>query len=330
MAIDVEQMKMVRNLSHELTSLPLADVNLLLHSAGITEIDPYAWYGDINWDPTADDRLGTVTTLIRDLSRSELIGLSAAVHELFSSPALATPHDGSPALRLFASHLTAQRGLVGQVSDHLARWNVDLFVAHSHIEPDAEWHAAIEASLRTVHAGVVFLHHGFNESKWCDQEVGWLLGRGVPLRTLMFNHENPYGPLGKLQAMEIPDGWTASKIGDSLLDWAAQRSELKSSFASSMALSLAGSRSFDRTNAVWARLDDYTDLDGAQVATIASALRDNDQVFGPEFRVNGPDYGKWFPEVVLRKLLSQPGYAVNRELLEEVAAVRGVELASNA
>lgn len=305
--------------------MPLADVNLLLHSADASEIDPYEWFGDINWEPTDEDRLATVTGRIRDLPRAELIDLASAITALFSTQTIGIPTGGAPALRLFASHLTRQRGLVGQVSEHLARWNIDLFVAHSHIEPDAEWHAAIEASLRSVDAGVVFLHHGFNESKWCDQEVGWLLGRGVPVRTLMFNHENPYGPLGKLQALEVPDGWTAAKIGESLLEWAGQRTELKSSFATSMALSLAESRSFDRSNAVWARLDGNTSLDVDQVATIASALRDNDQVFGPEYRVEGPDYGKWFPEVVLRKLTTQPGYAANRDLLAEVAAIHGLE-----
>jgi hypothetical protein len=225
---------------------------------------------------------------------------------------------------LFASHLTKQKQFVHQVAEVVGRWGISLFVAHDDIEPDAEWHAAIEAGLQRADAGVVFLLPGIAQSSWCDQEIGWLLGRGVPVRALKFEGQDPYGPLGKQQAHTVRVGATALEVAGVVLDWVEQRPVLAPHAQASFVSALASSRSFDTTNQVWGRLERLGGLTVAQVATVAAAVRDNDQVFGCEYRQPGKDKA-WFPLVALRYLLQQPGIAGNETLLREVAQARGIE-----
>ena len=73
------------------------------------------------------------------------------------------------------------------------------FVAHEDIEPDAEWQGEIEKALRTCDALVALLHEDFNLSSWTDQEVGYALGRGVPVFSVRLDI-SPYGLFGKKQA----------------------------------------------------------------------------------------------------------------------------------
>lgn len=84
-------------------------------------------------------------------------------------------------LFVFASHISAHKALVGEVAVALAVYGVYLFVANESIAVDAAWHEEIEKRLDRADAGVAFIHDGFQRSAWCDQEIGWLLGRHVPV-----------------------------------------------------------------------------------------------------------------------------------------------------
>ena len=51
---------------------------------------------------------------------------------------------------------------------------------HVQLEPSRDWQEVIETALRTCHVLVAHETPGFKESNWTDQEVGWVLGRGIP------------------------------------------------------------------------------------------------------------------------------------------------------
>jgi hypothetical protein len=95
-------------------------------------------------------------------------------------------------LRLFMSHLAIHQAEVGKIADRLALYGVDGFMAHTSIEPSAEWQDVIESALRSCDAMAVFLQSGFHESDWCDQEVGFVMARRVPVLPLRYDL-NPYG-----------------------------------------------------------------------------------------------------------------------------------------
>ncbi len=323
MPIDIEKLALLRSIANALAERELADVNLLLHAAGIEEVSWGAWYDD-RYDVTSADRANSILRLIRDEPRATVDDLAVAVRELFEVSIEVQPqHDVEP-LILFASHLSSQRALVGEVGSHLAAWGITLFVAHDSIEPDLEWHNEIEKALRSCDAGVVFLFPKFKESSWCDQEVGWLLGREVPCYALKFQGADPYGPLGKKQAFVVRDGMTAAQVGDAILEWLATKPGLTSQFNASIVEALKSSWNFNRTDHVWARLHGATGLGAREVAGILTAIRDNDQVYNAHGGTADGDTGP-YRELAFKLAMTQPGFEQNLDLAREVAKVRGIE-----
>lgn len=320
--IDPERIRLLRDTASELVSLRLDDVNLLLYEAGLFEISTDEWYGeDHHFEPNDRDRARLVMVRIRDSGTSTLQSMGTAIRQVFTGSDSVERAGGTEpeALELFASHLTKHRALVHGVGEVLERFGIRLFVAHDHIEPDAEWQTEIEAALTRAAGGVVFMHPGYNESPWCDQEAGWLLGRGVPIRTLMYQRKAPYGPLGKRQALEITAEMTATDVGRALLSWAKEQPALEGRFVTSITRALGTAWNFDAAAQMWSHLADVTSMSATQVANVASALRDNNQLTG-EYRVVGPEYGRWLPELIITQLLVQPGYDENADLVKEAAA----------
>jgi len=122
-------------------------------------------------------------------------------------------------IRLFFSHTAAHRDLVGSVAVALRNWPFACFVAHEEIEPSLVWQEVIESALATCQALVAFVTDDFRTSRWCDQELGWALGRGlvvIPVRLTV----DPNGFAGSIQAvpssLETPIGETAERIASAL------------------------------------------------------------------------------------------------------------------
>lgn len=323
MPIDVEKLGLLRSIADALAGRDLAEVNLLFHEAGINEVGWGAWYDD-QYEVTGADRARAVLDLIRDLPRSEVDDLALAVRQLFDVSIEVQAEEEVAPLFLFASHLVTQKALVGEVREHLERWGIELFVAHDSIEPDQEWHSEIERALRTSDAGVVFLFPKFVASRWCDQEVGWLLGREVPCYALKFQGEDPYGPLGKKQAFTVKDGMTAAQVGDAIIDWLGTKAVLASRLNASLVEALKLSGSFKRTDRVWERLHSATGLGTREVAGLLTAIRDNDQVYNASGGIRDGDTGR-YAELVFKLAVAQPGFEANADLAREVARARGLE-----
>jgi hypothetical protein len=101
--------------------------------------------------------------------------------------------------RLFLSHLATNRKFAGELQQALETYGIAAFVAHSDIHPTAEWQNEIELALSTCDALLALLHPGFHESNWTDQEIGFVMGRSMPVFSVTLG-QTPYGFIGKTQA----------------------------------------------------------------------------------------------------------------------------------
>lgn len=101
--------------------------------------------------------------------------------------------------RLFISHLSMNKKWASDLQEALLHYGISGFVAHTDIEPTTEWQDQIEIALSTCDALVALLHEKFHESKWTDQEIGFAMGRSVPVFAVRFD-ETPYGFIGRFQA----------------------------------------------------------------------------------------------------------------------------------
>lgn len=102
-------------------------------------------------------------------------------------------------LRLFITHLSSHREYAAELKNDLQNYGISCFVAHNDIEPTLEWQAEIESALATCDALIALLHPDFHKSSWTDQEIGFAMGRGVPVCSVRFG-DDPYGFVSRFQA----------------------------------------------------------------------------------------------------------------------------------
>jgi hypothetical protein len=115
----------------------------------------------------------------------------------------------------------------------LAKWGISAFIAHEDIEPSRKWMDEVETGLETMEVMVTVVEPGFRDSDWCDQEVGFALGRKIdiiPLRAGL----DPYGFFGKFQGIQIKGKYpedVANEITQLLLKKPKHRSRLLQSMS---------------------------------------------------------------------------------------------------
>ena len=103
-------------------------------------------------------------------------------------------------LRLFVSHLAKHKKQASLIQQNLLSYQISAFIAHVDIAPTKKWQDEIELALSTADALVAMLTPGFHESKWTDQEIGFAMGRSLPILTIRLG-EDPYGFLAREQAI---------------------------------------------------------------------------------------------------------------------------------
>lgn len=234
---------------------------------------------------------------------------------------ISVPREASDPLFLFASHLTVKKVLVGDVSRALAVYGVDLFVAHDTITHDSAWEEETRSALDRADGGLVFVHNGLNDSPWCDQEIGWLQGRHVPVMALKFD-ATPYGFFAKYQAQQVPDGATAETIAEITVDRIASKPELAQGLTASLVSAMADSPHFATTDKIWKRLRDRTLEEPAVALRLLDALKFNTQVHWADAI---PDGRRPYVQVVVDFLRRQPCIDAIAEKVDEYVAYRDEE-----
>lgn len=181
-------------------------------------------------------------------------------------------------VKLFISHIAAHKALAGSVSAELAGFGVDGFVAHDDINPSREWQEEIEEALQTCDATAIFLHDGFKDSDWTDQEVGYCLARGVKLIPLRFDH-NPYGFMGRYQAADCT-GRNHQEIAELIVDALLDDTRTQWKVEDGLIRALAASSTFDEANERVLRLERVEDLNIAYRLEWLQEALENSQVAG--------------------------------------------------
>jgi hypothetical protein len=182
--------------------------------------------------------------------------------------------------RVFISHRDERKVAARELSDALEDYGMSCFVAHDTIQPMSEWRAEIMKGLHTMEVMLIFLTDDFKESMWCHQEVGFALGKGVPIISLKLGHEDPPGFISHVQAQrgKIDDPFKAAGdlfplIGKALSQQERLQDVLINAFAASP--SWTGAR--DRFDRMAQQVNKLTD---AQIETIIAAYRSNNQLNG--------------------------------------------------
>lgn len=118
--------------------------------------------------------------------------------------------------RVFVTHLAAEKMLAAQLQEALLEYGISGFVAHNDIEPTLEWQTQIETPLATADSLVALLHPAFHLSDWTDQEIGFAMGRGLPVFAVSYG-KDLYGFVARFQAF-VGGGKTPEELARELFD----------------------------------------------------------------------------------------------------------------
>lgn len=163
-----------------------------------------------------EDKYEYVISVCERATDEVLLGL-AEHYGLVPAEVALSPDLWQPGMvRLFISHLSAEKTFASEIRDEATVFGISGFVAHEDIAPSAEWLRTIEEALQTCDAFALVLTKGFQSSVWTDQETGFALSRRVviaPVRVDLL----PYGFVSRYQAV---DGRArdSKKIAEALLD----------------------------------------------------------------------------------------------------------------
>ena len=187
-----QRVKIIQDISSHLESESWNNIDLILSQFSFPTTD----------DWPNGDRKSYVVGMIGQSKDGELIELGEHFGMQLtenSTPTPETPYWREGQLKVFISHLTSHREQAAHIQAAMQKFGMSGFVAHNDINPTLEWQIEIETALSTCDVLVALIHPGFVERKWCDQEIGFALGRGVPVFTVRCGAD-PHGFASRFQA----------------------------------------------------------------------------------------------------------------------------------
>jgi hypothetical protein len=178
--------------------------------------------------------------------------------------------------KLFVSHVAAAVGDLLPLAQQLKNYGIEPFLAHEHIAPGLRWHEELTHALGTMDALLSFHGVGFNQSPWCNQEVGFALGRGVTIIPVAAG-EVPSGFMGEIQAIR----WRPAQlqdVTDAVLARIRENHAARHALGEALSRRLKFSTSFAQTDFLIAQLQQLGVLSAAAQHQVSLGIRFNNQV----------------------------------------------------
>lgn len=157
-------------------------------------------------------------------------------------------------------------------------YGISAFVAHNDIEPTLEWQTQIETALATADSLVALLHPAFHKSNWTDQEIGFAMGRGLPVFAVRFG-QNPYGFIGRFQGFAGSEK-TANELAKELFDSYRKNKQTQKRMAEVLVNLFEDSGSFATARIRIGYLEDLEIWDTAFIPRLEAMMKSNSQISG--------------------------------------------------
>jgi hypothetical protein len=177
-------------------------------------------------------------------------------------------------LRLFMSHRDQHKVMARRLGDALSEYGISPFVAHDTIGPMKTWQLEIERGLETMEVMLAFVTDDFHDSTWTNQEVGYALGKSVPIISVKFGTKDPEGFIGSKQALrgdlDRPEG-AAPAIYKLLIEEVGEKR-----LRENLITAFCDSADFDETKKRFDRLTSaLSTLSGDEIKRIQNAFASN-------------------------------------------------------
>ena len=181
-------------------------------------------------------------------------------------------------IRLFISHRDAHKVGANELATALSAFGISSFVAHDTIEPMTEWQHEILRGLATMEIMLLYLTDDFAESAWCEQEVGYAQGRGIPIVALKLGRCDPPGFAGARQGLRGDIDHPAASA-TALYKLIGEKLGAKERLQDGLVAAFAAASDFDEARYRFDRMKNHIEeLTNGQLETIINAYRENDQL----------------------------------------------------
>lgn len=175
-------------------------------------------------------------------------------------------------IRVFISHRDTHKKLAHKLAEDLVLYGCSGFVAHDTIEPDTEWQREIEKGLATMEVMVALITDDFFESVWTNQEIGFALGRNIPVISIKTGAVAPRGFIQGKQAIPRGQGYIqllyekiSARVGHGRV-------------VTALVSRLITASSFSDTRSRFDRLAQFGQCDAVEAGRIIKAYEENRQL----------------------------------------------------
>lgn len=246
-----DRISKIQEVGRNLADETRADIDLTLGTFGV----PPAKFDGDDW--VYGEKYQYILRRVGRASDAAITGLHAHISgeaPIPDGPTADPPADGEPLV--FISHTWKNKALAAEISSTFAELEIKGFVAHEDIEPTKDWAAEIERNLHFCSALVAVLTDDFPASPFCNQEIGYALGRGRLVVAVMQDRKPPPGLAAKYQAIPgHPGQWRPGReIALKVLDFFFEHPMMRPLVLKSVALLYANSISFDNARQNYTRL----------------------------------------------------------------------------
>ncbi|MDO8270433.1 MAG: toll/interleukin-1 receptor domain-containing protein [Gammaproteobacteria bacterium] len=181
-------------------------------------------------------------------------------------------------IRLFVSHRDEFKASANLLAAELEEYGISSFVAHDTIQPMTSWKGEIIKGLETMEIMLAFITDNFQDSVWTNQEIGFALGRNIPVVSLKLQSDDPTGFIGERQALKGKLEDVVSSIPE-LYKLLAENLGHQSRLQSGLITAFVSSRSYPETQQRFDRMKKVVKkLSDADLSVVVDGFRSNDQL----------------------------------------------------
>ncbi|MFO1046366.1 MAG: toll/interleukin-1 receptor domain-containing protein [Geminicoccaceae bacterium] len=186
-------------------------------------------------------------------------------------------------IRLFISHRASHGVEALALAVALEGYGISGFVAHQSIEPTMDWQLEITKALNEMDVLLALITSNFHAGAWTDQEVGFALGRKIPILALSINESRPSGFLASRQVLHLNKD-SIDEIVPDLYKIVAAMVNDKHRLQDALIDAFVRSANWSETKVRFERLDSVVEnLSIEQVNTIVNGFKENDQLYRADY-----------------------------------------------
>ena len=182
-------------------------------------------------------------------------------------------------MQVFLSYRENEEGekYASALREELAILGINAIIASHSIRPGADWAQMILGHLVESSALLCIASRGYTDSAWCQQEIGWAIGRNIPALWIRYDSaEHSTGFLKSKQELVPSEPLDEAEIARAIGAWLAAEDKTREETRATLLRALTFSSTYQQTRDiahVLATLDSLTDDEWKQINDAAASNR---------------------------------------------------------